>query len=64
LAVNMGWPCWVGVVADDLDVQRRFYRDVLGLAELAAGPGWVQFDFNTWLTWQYDLPVKPNGLLF
>ena len=20
--------------------------------------------FNTWLTWQYDLPVKPNGLLF
>jgi hypothetical protein len=22
------------------------YRDVLGLAELAAGPGWVQFDFG------------------
>jgi catechol 2,3-dioxygenase-like lactoylglutathione lyase family enzyme len=36
----------VGVVAEDLDVQRRFYRDVLGLAELAAGPGWVQFDFG------------------
>ncbi len=46
VAVNMGWPCWVGVVAEDLDAQRRFYRDVLGLAELAAGPGWVQFDFG------------------
>jgi len=34
------------VVAEDLDVQRWFYRDVLGLAELAAGPGWVQFDFG------------------
>jgi len=36
----------VGVVAEDLEVQRGFYRDVLGLAELAAGPGWVQFDFG------------------
>lgn len=46
MAVDMGWPCWVGVVAEDLDTQRRFYRDVLELAELAAGPGWVQFDFG------------------
>jgi catechol 2,3-dioxygenase-like lactoylglutathione lyase family enzyme len=30
VAVHMGWPCWVGVVAEDLDAQRRFYRDVLG----------------------------------
>jgi predicted enzyme related to lactoylglutathione lyase len=44
VTVTMGWPCWVGVVADDLAVQRRFYRDVLGLAETADGPGWVQFD--------------------
>ena len=46
MAVTLGWPCWVGVVAEDLDTQRRFYRDVLGLAELAAGAGWVQFDFG------------------
>lgn len=46
MAVTVGWPCWVGVVADELDVQRRFYRDVLGLAELAEGPGWVQFGFG------------------
>ena len=46
LALEVGWPSWVGVVAEDLDAQRRFYRDVLGLTELAAGLGWVQFDFG------------------
>ena len=46
VTVTVGWPCWVGVVAEELDTQRWFYRDVLGLAELAAGPGWVQFDFG------------------
>jgi predicted enzyme related to lactoylglutathione lyase len=46
MAVSMGWPCWVGVVAEDLGTQRRFYRDVLGLSELASGPDWVQFDFG------------------
>lgn len=46
MAVTLGWPCWVGVVAEDLDAQRRFYRDTLGLAELAAGADWVQFDFG------------------
>jgi predicted enzyme related to lactoylglutathione lyase len=44
--MNLGWPCWVGVVAEDLDAQHRFYRDVLGLSEVAAGPGWVQFGFG------------------
>jgi catechol 2,3-dioxygenase-like lactoylglutathione lyase family enzyme len=34
------------VVAEDLDAQRRFYRDVLGMAELAVGHGWVHFDFG------------------
>jgi catechol 2,3-dioxygenase-like lactoylglutathione lyase family enzyme len=46
VTVPIGWPCWIGVVAENLDAQRRFYRDVLGLAELAAGPDWVQFDFG------------------
>jgi hypothetical protein len=32
VAVTVGWPCWVGVVAKDLDAQRRFYRDTLELA--------------------------------
>ena len=27
------WPVWIGIVCDDLQAQRRFYRDVLGLSE-------------------------------
>jgi catechol 2,3-dioxygenase-like lactoylglutathione lyase family enzyme len=41
---RLGWPSWIGVVADDLQRQRRFYRDVLGFAEVAHGEDWVQFD--------------------
>jgi catechol 2,3-dioxygenase-like lactoylglutathione lyase family enzyme len=33
-------------VAEDLDAQRRFYRDVLGLKELSSGQDWVQFDMG------------------
>jgi predicted enzyme related to lactoylglutathione lyase len=40
------WPNWLGVVVEDLDGQRRFYRNVLGLAELDAGEDWVQFDMG------------------
>jgi catechol 2,3-dioxygenase-like lactoylglutathione lyase family enzyme len=40
------WPNWIGVVCEDLDAQRRFYGEVLGLPELDAGDGWVQFDFG------------------
>ncbi len=29
--VKLGWPVWIGVITDDLEGQRRFYRDVLGL---------------------------------
>jgi predicted enzyme related to lactoylglutathione lyase len=34
------------VVARDLERQRAFYRDVLGLPESEAGRGWVQFDLG------------------
>ena len=44
--VKLGWPVWIGVVSDDLEGQRRFYRDVLGLKELGAGDDWVQFDLD------------------
>jgi predicted enzyme related to lactoylglutathione lyase len=43
---ELGWPNWIGVVAEDFDAQRRFYRDVLGLRELEAGDDWVQFDMG------------------
>lgn len=44
--MTLGWPVWIGVVADDLDRQRRFYRDVLGFREAATGPDWVHFDLG------------------
>lgn len=43
---GLKWPNWIGVVAEDLEAQRRFYRDVLGLKELSEGEGWVQFDMG------------------
>jgi predicted enzyme related to lactoylglutathione lyase len=43
---EVGWPNWIGVVAEDFDAQRGFYRDVLGLRELDAGDDWVQFDMG------------------
>jgi catechol 2,3-dioxygenase-like lactoylglutathione lyase family enzyme len=44
--LDLGWPRWIGVVADDLEALRRFYRDVLGLQELEAGEGWIEFDMG------------------
>jgi catechol 2,3-dioxygenase-like lactoylglutathione lyase family enzyme len=40
------WPSWLGLVVDDLEAQRRFYRDVLGLDEVDAEEDWVQFDMG------------------
>ncbi len=40
------WPNWLGLVVEDLEEQRRFYRDILGLEELGAGEDWVQFDMG------------------
>ncbi len=45
--LKLGWPGWIGVVAGDLQAQRRFYRDVLGLPELQAGEDWVWFDMGS-----------------
>lgn len=42
----LGWPVWIGIVCEDLESQRRFYRDTLGLKELNAGEDWVWFDFE------------------
>lgn len=42
----LGWPVWLGIVCEDLQAQRRFYRDTLGLAELKAGADWVWFELD------------------
>jgi catechol 2,3-dioxygenase-like lactoylglutathione lyase family enzyme len=44
--LNLRWPIWIGVVAEDLETQRRFYRDTLGLTEVEAGEDWVWFDMD------------------
>lgn len=40
------WPAWVGVVTEDLERQRVFYRDVLGLLERDAGEDFIIFDVD------------------
>jgi catechol 2,3-dioxygenase-like lactoylglutathione lyase family enzyme len=44
--LRLDWPVWIGVVCDDLQAQRRFYRDVLGLEErhVTEGSVWYMFD--------------------
>lgn len=44
--MELKWPVWLGVVTDDLQGQRRFYRDVLGFREEDQGEDWVQFDLG------------------
>jgi catechol 2,3-dioxygenase-like lactoylglutathione lyase family enzyme len=44
--LHVHWPNWIGVVVEDMAAQRSFYRDVLGLTEVGAGDGWVQFDMG------------------
>ena len=64
------WPTWIGVVAEDLEAQRRFYGDVLGLAEVEAGDDYVQFDMGEGRVFevirrseqpQYDAPRTQIG---
>jgi catechol 2,3-dioxygenase-like lactoylglutathione lyase family enzyme len=45
--LRLDWPVWIGVVAEDLEAQRRFYREVLGLRELQATEEWVEFDLGS-----------------
>src|SRR5205807_5132445 len=45
-AAVLRWPVWIGIVCDDLESQRHFYRDVLGLKELKSGEDFVWFDFD------------------
>jgi predicted enzyme related to lactoylglutathione lyase len=40
----LSWPTWIGVVVEDLERQRRFWRELLGLEESASGSDFVHFD--------------------
>ena len=43
---RLGWPAWIGVVAEDLAAQAAFYRDVLGFRQVGAGDDYVEFEFE------------------
>ena len=49
---KLGFPKWIGVVCADLEAQRRFYHDVLGLREADQGEGWIQFDLESGTTFE------------
>ena len=40
------WPVWIGVVCEDLEAQRKFYRDTLGMNEVRSGDGFVWFELD------------------
>lgn len=42
--MELGWPTWIGVVVDDLEEQRRFYRDSLGFREAGGSGDWVHLE--------------------
>jgi catechol-2,3-dioxygenase len=44
VTVELRWPTWIGVVAEDLEEQRRFYRDTLGFRETESSGGWIEFE--------------------
>jgi predicted enzyme related to lactoylglutathione lyase len=43
---EFGWPTWIGVVAEDLEAQRRFYREVMGFQEVNATDEYAEFDMD------------------
>ena len=45
--MDLGFPSWVGVVCDDLEGQRRFYENVLGMRVVGEGEDWIHFDLGT-----------------
>ena len=70
--MELRFPKWIGVVCEDLDRQRGFYRDVLGLREIDEGDDWVQYDLGSTGTFEllrrspdaeYDRPRYQVGFV-
>ena len=34
--IMLKWPTWIGLVVEDLEAQRRYYRDVLGIFDVGS----------------------------
>ena len=41
--MELKWPKFISVVVDDIEKQRRFYRDILGFREAESSEQWVDF---------------------
>jgi catechol 2,3-dioxygenase-like lactoylglutathione lyase family enzyme len=50
--VELRFPRWIGVVCEDFDAQRAFYRDVLGLRERETGDDWAEYDVGAGLSFE------------
>jgi catechol 2,3-dioxygenase-like lactoylglutathione lyase family enzyme len=50
--MDLRFPRWIGVVCDDFDRQRAFYRDVLGLRERGGDDDWVQYELGPDVTFE------------
>jgi catechol 2,3-dioxygenase-like lactoylglutathione lyase family enzyme len=59
-SLRLGWPIWIGIVCDDFEGQRRFYRDVLGFKETKRGVGWVWFDVDGKLLELFPRSSRPQ----
>ena len=42
---RLGWPTWIGVVADDIERMAAFYEG-LGVPRIDAGADWIQLDLQ------------------
>jgi catechol 2,3-dioxygenase-like lactoylglutathione lyase family enzyme len=71
--VELRFPRWIGVVCEDFDRQRAFYREVLGLREAVGDQDWVQYDLGPGVTFEllrrspddpeYDAPRYQVGFV-
>jgi predicted enzyme related to lactoylglutathione lyase len=52
MGARLGWPSWIGVVVEDLEPARRFWGDLLGVAEAGSGPDYVEFDLGEGRTFE------------
>ena len=50
--MDLGFPSWVGVVCEDLEGQRKFYEDVLGMRVVGESDDWIHFDLGTGLDFE------------
>jgi predicted enzyme related to lactoylglutathione lyase len=46
MPARIGWPTWIGVVAEDMAAQAAFYRDALGFRQTEVGEDSIQFEVD------------------